>query len=255
MKTNIFLMVTVIFFLFENGFAKQVEYKKGDNVFLGEFLSSKKSKAPAILVIHNWMGVSTETIKQAERFHKLGYNVFVADIYGKGVRPQNVKEASELATIYKSDRKLFRQRIETAYQEMLKQKGVDSAKTAIMGYCFGGTGALEAARSNSFIKGAISFHGGLDSLNPLEGSAIKAQVLALHGADDPYVAEKDLQAFEKEMRDNKVQYELVKFGNAVHSFTEEGLGSDNSKGAAYNKNADEKSFVYTKNFLETIFKQ
>lgn len=231
------------------------KYAEGDQKFEGDFLKSNKSLAPSILMIHNWMGVTAETLKQAKRFNQLGYNVFVADIYGAGVRPKDSAEAGKLATIYKTDRKLFRARIELAYAEMLKQKSVDANQTAVMGYCFGGTGALEAARSNLKLKAAISFHGGLDSLNPAEGANIKSHVLVLHGADDPYVAAKDLDGFEKEMRDHKIQFELIKFSNAVHSFTEVGAGNDNSKGAAYNKIADDKSFQYAKMFLAESFKK
>lgn len=231
-----------------------VKYAEGNQQFEGQFLKSKKAKAPAVLVVHNWMGVTAETLKQAKRFQDLGYNVFLADIYGAGVRPKDAAEAGKQATIYKSDRKLFRQRIDLAYQVMLKQKSVDANQTAILGYCFGGTAALESARSNSKLKAAISFHGGLDSLNPAEGANIKSHVLVLHGANDPYVAAKDLEAFEKELRDHKVQFELIKFSNAVHSFTEVGAGDDNSKGAAYNKIADEKSFQYAKTFLADSFK-
>jgi dienelactone hydrolase len=236
-------------------FSTEYKYAGGDQKFEGAFLKSNKKNSPAILMIHNWMGVTAETLKQAEKYHKLGYNVFVADIYGAGLRPRDSTEAGKLATIYKSDRKLFRGRIAIAYAEMLKQKNIDSKQTAVIGYCFGGTGAMEAARSNSKLKAAISFHGGLDSLNPTEGANIKANILVLHGADDPYVAAKDLDGFEKEMRDHHVQFELIKFSNAVHSFTDVSAGTDNSKGAAYNKTADEKSFEYTKMFLADSFKK
>jgi dienelactone hydrolase len=235
------------------------KYSENDLKFEGQFLKSNKAKAPAILMIHNWMGATDETLKQANRYNKLGYNVFIADIYGAAVRPKDAAEAGKLATIYKADRKLFRARIDLAYAEMLKQKSVDANQTAVIGYCFGGTGAAEAARSNvrsnSKLKAAISFHGGLDSLNPAEGANIKANILVLHGADDPYVAAKDLDGFEKEMRDNKVQFEVIKFSNAVHSFTDVSAGTDNSKGAAYNKIADEKSFQYAKMFLAESFKK
>jgi dienelactone hydrolase len=235
-------------------FASTVKYSQGELQFEGQFLKSKKAKAPAVLVVHNWMGVTAETLKQAKRFQNLGYNVFLADIYGAGVRPKDAAEAGKLATIYKTDRQLFRARLDLAYQEMIKQKSVDVNQTAVIGYCFGGTAAMDVARANSKIKAAISFHGGLDSLNPAEGANIKSHVLVLHGANDPYVAAKDLEAFEKEMRDNKVQFELIKFSNAVHSFTEVGAGDDNSKGAAYNKIADDKSFLYAKTFLAESFK-
>lgn len=235
-------------------FGSVVKYADGSQQFEGQFLKSKKAKAPAVLVVHNWMGLTEETLKQAKRFQDLGYNVFLADIYGAGIRPKDAAEAGKLATLYKTDRKLFRQRLDLAYQEMLKQKSVDANQTAILGYCFGGTAALEAARSNPKLKAAISFHGSLDSLNPAEGANIKSHVLVLHGANDPYVAAKDLEAFEKELRDHKVHFELIKFSNAVHSFTEVAAGDDNSKGAAYNKIADEKSFQYAKTFLADSFK-
>lgn len=239
-----------------NLFAKSsvsVKYADGDQKFEGQFLKSKKSMAPGILIIHNWMGVTDETLKQAQRFNDLGYNVFVADIYGAGVKPKDAAEAGKLAGTYKGDRTLFRKRINLAYQEMLKQKSVVTNQTAVVGYCFGGTAAMEAARATPALTVAISFHGGLDSLNPAEGANIKAKVLVLHGADDPYVAAKDLDGFEKELRDNKVKFELIKFSGAVHSFTELGAGNDNSKGAAYNKYADDKSFLYAKTFLVDAF--
>src|SRR5690606_18299997 len=100
----------------------------------------------------------------------------------------------------------------------------------------------------------VSFHGGLDSPKPTEGKNIKGQLLALHGADDPFVPAADLASFEKEMTDNKVSYQLIKYPGAVHSFTEVGAGSDNSKGAAYNESADSKSFAEAKKLLASTLK-
>lgn len=254
------IIFTVTLLLATSVFAAQnsvseLKYTEGGLKFSGQFLKSEKAQAPGILMVHNWMGATAETLKQATRFHQLGYNVFIADIYGEGVRPKDSAEAGKQATIYKSDRQLFRKRIQLAYDEMLKQKSVDKNQTAIVGYCFGGTGAAEAARSIPNLKAAISFHGGLDSLTPADGARIKAHILVLHGAIDPYVAAKDLESFEKELSSNNVQFELIKFSNAVHSFTDVSAGTDNSKGAAYNKIADEKSFFYAKNFLAETFKK
>jgi dienelactone hydrolase len=100
----------------------------------------------------------------------------------------------------------------------------------------------------------VSFHGGLDSPNPADGAHIKAKVLALHGADDPFVPAKDVDAFEKEMKAHHVSYDLIKYPGAVHSFTEVGAGNDNSKGAAYNASADQKSFERARAFLASAFK-
>lgn len=209
---------------------------------------------PGVLIIHNWMGVTEETKKQANRFAALGYVVFAVDVYGKEFRPKDKNEAGGLATKYKSDRKLFRERLLLGLEELKKQKDVDPNRLAVAGYCFGGTGAIELARSGADILGAISFHGGLDSPTPQDGKNIKTRILALCGAIDPYVSAKDIAAFEDEMNQNKVDYQVVRYGGAVHSFTDEGAGSDITKGAAYNATADSRSYIAAQIFLGDIFK-
>ena len=105
------------------------------------------------------------------------------------------------------------------------------------------------------MKGVISFHGGLDSPDPSAGKAIKAKVLVLHGADDPYVPKKDIAAFEDELKAAGVDYQLVFYSQAVHAFTQKEAGDDNSKGAAYNANADRRSWKALTDFLDEIFKR
>lgn len=232
-----------------------IEYKQNDQTFEGALVTPEKinKDLPMIVLVHNWMGVTDETKNQAARFAELGYQVFTADIYGKDKRPKNVKEAGELATQYKKDRQLFRSRLNLALQTALQQKHVNKSKVAVVGYCFGGTGAIELARSGAPVMAAISFHGGLDSPVPADGKNIKGQVLALHGEDDPFVPAQDVTAFENEMKTNHIKYQLIKYPHAVHSFTEKAAGQDNSKGAAYNENADKKSFEEAKKLLKSIF--
>lgn len=233
----------------------EVVYKSGEQSFTG--LVSKpanlKGAVPGLLLIHNWMGVTAETKLQAERYAKLGYVVFSVDVYGTEVRPKDAKEAGFEATKYKSNRKLFRERLELGLEQLKKDKSVDAHHVAVLGYCFGGTGALELARDGAEVAGAISFHGGLDSPVPDDGKKIKTKIIAFHGAIDPYVAAADLSAFENEMITHKVDYQLVKFGGAVHSFTERAAGTDISKGAAYNEKADLRSFQMAEQFLREIF--
>lgn len=258
-KTNLLSAVTVLVFsLFANAQAltsKTLEYGSTEK-YEGYLTMPKSVKAstPAILLIHNWMGLTAETKKQADRFAKLGYIVLAADFYGKGIHPKDVNEAAALATKYKTDRKLFRDHLALSLAELKKQTNVDGAKLAVAGYCVGGTGALELARSGADIAGVITFHGGLDSPTPADGKNIKAKVLVLHGAIDPNVPDKDVAAFENEMKANKVDYQLVKYANTVHSFTEMAAGNDNSKGAAYNEASDRRSFLAAENFLSEIFK-
>lgn len=238
---------------------KTHEYSGNGKKFVGylvkpEVKEAAGEKKPALLMIPNWMGLTAETKKQADRFAKLGYTVFAVDVYGQGKNPKDVKGASELADKYKKDRKLFRENLNIALANLVKQEHVDAKKIVAIGYCFGGTGALELARSGADLIGVISFHGGLDSPTPADGRNIKAKVLALHGAIDPFVKAGDLLAFENEMNNAKIDYQLVSYGNTVHSFTEEAAGTDNSKGAAYNEKSDKRSFIAAENFLAEILK-
>lgn len=236
--------------------SKLVEYRDGDVQLEGYYSyddSIIKGKRPAVLIVHQWMGLTDYEKKRADMLAKLGYNVFAADIYGKGVRPKDTKEAGALATKYKADRDLLRRRVAAGLDVLEKSELTDQKRVAAIGYCFGGTTVLELARSGADIAGVVSFHGGLDSPRPDDGRNIKCKVLVMQGADDPFVTPKDMAAFEDEMRKNRVDWELIKYGGAVHSFTQWDAGSDNSKGAAYNEEADKRSWEEMKQFFAEIF--
>jgi dienelactone hydrolase len=98
----------------------------------------------------------------------------------------------------------------------------------------------------------VSFHGGLGSPTPADARQIKGKVLALHGADDPFVKEEEVKGFEEEMRAAGVDWQLVKYSKAVHSFTDPDAGSDNSTGSAYNAAADRRSWEAMKDFFAEV---
>jgi dienelactone hydrolase len=205
-----------------------------------------------VLVVHDWMGVGPYTRGRAEQLAKLGYVAFVADVYGKGIRPTSPREAGEQAGKFKRDRPLLRARMVAALAELRRQPNVLPGKVAAIGYCFGGTAALELARAGADLAGVVSFHGGLDSPTPADAKAIKAKVLVLHGADDPFVPPAEVLAFEEEMRGGGVDWTLVKYSGAVHAFTIPGAGNDNSKGAAYNAAADRRSWRAMRDFFDEV---
>lgn len=215
--------------------------------------NAKTGKLPSVLIIHQWTGVSENEKMRAQMLAELGYNVFVADIYGKGIRPQP-PEAGKEAGKYKNDRKLYRERLLAGLEQLRKTPQADPTQIVAIGYCFGGTGVIELARSGAMVKGVVSFHGGLDSPTPADGKNIKGKVLALHGADDPFVPAKDLAAFEQEMKDAGVDFKLVQYPGAVHAFTQKAAGNDNSKGAAYNEAADKASWEEMRAFFDRLFK-
>jgi dienelactone hydrolase len=233
-----------------------IEYKDGDTVLQG-FLAydeSIKGKRPGVLIVHQWKGLGDYEQKRAEMLAKLGYNAFAVDIYGKGVRPQDTASAAATSGKYKADRVLLRERVNAGLAVLQKQELTDPKRIAAIGYCFGGTTVIELARSGADIAGVVSFHGALDSPKPEDGRNIKCKVLALHGADDPFVPAKDVEAFENEMREAKVDWQLVKYGGAVHSFTDWNAADYHLPGAAYNEKADHRSWEEMQRFFGEIFK-
>jgi dienelactone hydrolase len=234
-----------------------IEYQQGETVCEGALVydAAKTGLRPGVLIAHQWKGLTAYEKRRAEMLAGLGYVVFCADIYGKGVRADNPQDASKLAGQYKGERPLLRARVNAAFEQLKKQPQVDARRTAAIGYCFGGTTVLELARSGAEVAGVVSFHGGLNTPTPDDAKQIKGKVLALHGAEDPFVPPAEVAAFEEEMRKAGADWQLVAYGGAVHSFTMREAGHDNSKGAAYNAKADQRSWEAMKAFFAEIFRE
>jgi len=227
-----------------------VEYKSGDVVCEGwhAYAEPKDKKRAGVLIVPQWTGISSHEKEVAGKLAKLGYNVLVADIYGKGIRPKP-PEAGKEAGKYKGDRALFRQRLSAAMEVLAADEATDASRIVAIGYCFGGMGVLELARSGANVLGVVSFHGSLNTAAPEDAKNIKCPVLVLHGADDPFVPQAEVDDFIKEMKSGEVKYEFVSYPGAVHAFTQKEAGNDNSKGAAYNAAADEASWKAMKDFF------
>ncbi len=229
-------------------------YKMGESEAVGYLAQPKKisGKVPAVLIVHDWMGVSDFTSKKAEQIAELGYIALAADIYGKGVRPKDAKEASVLAGKYKADRAELRRRVRAAYDELKSMKNVDVKKIVVIGYCFGGTTALELARAGVELAGAVSFHGGLSNPTPADAKNIRGRALIMHGAIDPFVPADEVLAFQKEMNEAGIDYQFISYSGAVHAFAVPSAGSDPKSGAAYNAIADQRSWSEFKNFMREV---
>jgi len=143
---------------------KTLYYRQGDQELEG-YLATPEippgQTRPAILLIHDWTGLQEYAKERTRQLAaELGYVALAADVYGRGIRPENPKECGVQAGLYRGDRALFRQRLLAALEVLKKQPGVDSDKLGAIGYCFGGTGVLELARSGAWVRGVVSFHGG-----------------------------------------------------------------------------------------------
>lgn len=235
---------------------KTVKYSDGSQVLNGfEISPAKKSnQKPGILILPAWMGIDQHSKNTAESLANLGYYAFIADIYGEGNYPKDYAEAGKNAGYYKQNISIYQKRIALALEQLIKS-GANPNNIVVIGFCFGGTGALEAARGHMNVQGVVSFHGGLGKDATRATEPITAKVLACHGADDPYVSKEEVTAFQQEMRDAKADWEMIYYANAVHSFTDPAAGNDNSKGAAYNEKAAKRSFEHMKVFLNEVLKK
>ena len=234
--------------------ARAVEYAEGNTTMEGWLAVPKGvgGKVPGVLVIHDWTGVQPYSKGRAEQLAGLGYVAMVADIYGKGIRPANPKDSAAEAGKFKTDRTLFRARLMAGLAELKKQPQVDPDKIVAIGYCFGGTGVLELARAGAEVKGVVSFHGSLDSPTPADGKNIKTKVLILHGADDPFVPADGIAGKVAEFNAAKVDWQMVSYSGAVHSFTKKYAGNDVSKGNAYDAKAEARSWVHMQAFFNEV---
>lgn len=216
-----------------------------DDVFEG--------KRPGVLVFHEWRGLDDNAKRSASRLASMGYVAFAADMYGRGVLAPSNQEAAALAKPFKEDRDLMRRRAHAAYVALREHALVEPEKIAAVGFCFGGTAALELARSGLPLSGVVSFHGGLETPAPARAETLKCPILALHGAEDPLVKSAEVAAFEDEMRQARAVWQVNVYGGAVHSFTNPDAGNDPSQGVAYNEAVAARAWDAAALFLSEAF--
>jgi dienelactone hydrolase len=236
--------------------SQQVEYKDGDTVCEGylAYDDTNTEIRPAVLVCPEWWGLDDYPKHRADQLAKMGYVAFVADIYGQGQNTQDPTQAGTWAKPFMTNRPLFRQRAMAALNTLLDQKYVDKTRVAAIGYCFGGSCALELARAGAPLVGVVSFHGNLSRLDSEGPDAIKAKILICHGGDDPMVPPQQLAAFEAEMKDAGANYQINIYSGAVHAFTNPAADSHHIPGIGYNEQADHRSWAAMKDFFEEVFK-
>jgi dienelactone hydrolase len=222
-----------------------VTYKHGDQTFKGYLAwdDAMKGKRPGVLVVHEWWGLNDYARKRAEQLAKMGYVAFAADMYGDGKTTEHPKEAGEMAGMVRKNQKEWRARALAGLQILRDNPHVDSGKLAAIGYCFGGSTALQLAYASPDIKAAVSFHGALPIPDTTLDKAITAKILICHGADDSFISEETIQKVRTAYKELGVDYEMIYLGGAVHSFTVPGAEQRGLKGMAYNAAADRRSWA------------
>jgi dienelactone hydrolase len=232
-----------------------LEYRDGDVTLKGYLAYDDQTteKMPGILVMPEAFGLGVNAKNRAERLAALGYVALAGDPYGNGFETSDLQEAIKLATPLMTEPAKFRARGRAGLDKLASLPQVDSNRLAVIGYCMGGTFALELARDGAPVKGVVSFHGNLATQKPAEPGKAKGKVLVCHGAEDPFVPQDVVNAFEKEMTEAGVDWQLISYGGTVHSFTNPSAASVGNPGIAYNKSADERSWQAMRNFFNEIF--
>jgi dienelactone hydrolase len=237
----------------EKRIAYEVDGKKFEGVLVYD--DSVKRKRPAILMSPDWLGVSQKSLDQAKVVAGKQYVVFVADMYGVGAAPKNPQEAGPAAAKVRSDIAGTRARISKALETLLAEGNkdglIDARNVAAVGFCFGGGQVLELARGGGNIKAVVTFHGELTTSQVEGPGKIKARILVLHGADDPLVPKAARDKFEDEMKAAKVDYQVVAFGNTVHSFTDP--TAKFPPAAVYNEKSAKLAYAMMRDFFSQTF--
>lgn len=205
---------------------------------------------PAVLIFSDWNGIGDHGRVRAQMMARLGYIAMAGDIFGDGLQPEN---PSAEAGKYYGDTALFRERVTANLGRLRSDPSVDRSRIAAMGYCFGGSGALELARSGADIAAVVSFHGGLQTNLPAHPGAVTARVLVLTGTADPVVPDEAIVAFENEMREaGTADWQIHLYSGAMHAFTIPGTNAPDY-GAQYDARANARSWVAMRAFLEEAF--
>jgi dienelactone hydrolase len=207
---------------------------------------------PGVLVVHDWLGVTDATRMRCDMLARLGYAAFAADVYGADTRPSDA-EASGVARGFYGDQALWRSRLSAALDRLVAEPAADAARLAAIGYCFGGSSALQLARMGADLRAVVSFHGALSTGPEGEAEGIRAKVLVLTGGADPIVPDEAVHALQDELRAApSVDWQVVTYAGAMHAFTVPTADAPDH-GAAYDERADRRSWTAMKDFFaETL---
>lgn len=225
---------------------KSVSYQDGSQKLNGLITSNAGKKLPGVLILPAWKGIDEEAKTAAIELEKQGYIAFIADIYGEGKIPTDNESAAKSSGYYKQNYQEYQKRISLAL-EQLKKNGAISDKVAVIGYCFGGTGALESARGHLPVAGVVSIHGSLGRDQSRKNEALTAKILVENPADDKSVTPEDYNNLIKEMNDGNADWQIITYAHSKHTFTD-------PKSPDYNPAMAKRAWNHTLLFLKEILK-
>jgi dienelactone hydrolase len=213
-----------------------------------------QGKRPGVLVVHEWWGPNDYARRRAHQLAGLGYVAFACDMYGDGKTTEHPQEAGQFAGEVRKNIQLWQGRAQAGLKVLQENELVDPKRLAAIGYCFGGSTALQLAYTGADLKAVVTFHAALPVPTEEQAKAIKAKLLINHGADDSFIPAETIQKFKAALDQAKVDYQFISYPGAVHSFTVKGSEDKGMKGMAYNEAADKKSWKAMEDLFNQVFK-
>lgn len=216
-----------------------------------------KGKRPAVLVVHEWWGLNDYAKNRARQLAELGYIAMAVDMYGNGKTGADPQEAQALAMPFYQNPALAKTRLDAALNKIKEYSQTDATNIAAIGYCFGGSVVLNAAKLGADLKGVVSFHGGLSGV-PANKSMLKAKILVCNGGSDNFVSEKDIKNFRHQLDSIEADYAFKSYPNATHAFTNPAsteTGKKFNMPIEYNAEADLNSWNDMKLFFKDLFRK
>ena len=234
---------------------EEVQYT-ANGIPLKGFLSydeNQEGLRPGIIVVHEWWGNNDYSKRRAEMLAKLGYIALAIDMYGNGKQAHNPSDAGKFAAEAMQNMDEAKARFDAGVNFLKEQSQTDTNRIAAIGYCFGGSTVQQLAYSGADLKAIVSFHGGLINPPAKASDLVKASFLICHGADDPFVTEQDLQKYLSLMKATSLDWEMIIYGGAKHSFTNPDADKAGMEALKYNPVADRRSWAQMKLFFNEFF--
>jgi len=238
-----------------------VTYKDGDTALSGFVVvdTAKKAQRPGIIVVHEWWGITKHMHNEARRLARQGYVAFIADMYGDAKTADNPTDAGALSGSVMKNPQVMESRFNAARTELAKQPAVDASRIGAVGYCFGGAVVLNMARAGADLAGVAGFHAslGLNTPAPAAGT-VKAKILVLNGADDPFIKKEQYVQFESDLKAAKADFNVITYPGAVHAFTNPeatALGKKFNLPLRYDAKANKASEAEATKLFAEVFKK
>ncbi len=234
---------------------KVIPYQDGDVQLEGVLAwdDARTGTRPGVLVVHEWWGLNEYARDRARQLAKLGYVAFAVDMYGKDNVTTHPDQAGKWMKQVQASVSHWQARAIKGLAVLRSQDHVDRHNIAAIGYCFGGATVIQLAYSGAEVKGVVSFHGALPLPTGKQANKVKAKMLIAHGNADPFLKEEHIQKFRNALDKSSIDWHMVLYAGARHSFTNPGADAHGMDALKYDQQADERSWAHMQLFFDEIF--